>query len=107
MTALADLGLVEAADAVGRRRRTRRSPRASPPAVCTASPSPTRTCTTRRAGPARAARRAGLRLDDLMLAQMLEGAPHALGMAERLRRDHELGHEPANIFSFPPSRMVD
>ncbi|HUG36720.1 MAG TPA: amidase [Candidatus Limnocylindrales bacterium] len=49
----------------------------------------------------KAARRAGLRLDDLMLAQMLEGAPYALGMVERLRRDHGLHHEPANIFSFP------
>jgi aspartyl-tRNA(Asn)/glutamyl-tRNA(Gln) amidotransferase subunit A len=56
---------------------------------------------------AKAARRAGLRLDDLMLAQLLEGAPYALGMAERLRRDHGLHHEPANIFSFPPTRLDD
>jgi aspartyl-tRNA(Asn)/glutamyl-tRNA(Gln) amidotransferase subunit A len=49
----------------------------------------------------KAARRAGLRLDDLMLAQLLEGAPYALGMVERLRRDHGLPHEPANVFSFP------
>jgi aspartyl-tRNA(Asn)/glutamyl-tRNA(Gln) amidotransferase subunit A len=52
-----------------------------------------------------AARRAGLRLDDLMLSQLLEGAPYALGMAERLRRDHGLHHEPANVFSFPASRL--
>jgi aspartyl-tRNA(Asn)/glutamyl-tRNA(Gln) amidotransferase subunit A len=50
-----------------------------------------------------AASRAGLRLDDVMLAQLLEGAPHALGMARRLRRDHDLHHEPANVFSFPPT----
>ncbi len=50
---------------------------------------------------AAAARRAGLRLDDLMLTQLQEGAPYALGMAERLRRDHGLHHEPANVFSFP------
>jgi len=50
---------------------------------------------------AAAARRAGLRLDDLMLTQLQEGAPYALGMAERLRRDHGLAHEPANVFSFP------
>ncbi|HXJ78275.1 MAG TPA: amidase [Candidatus Methylomirabilis sp.] len=50
---------------------------------------------------AKAARRAGLRLDDLMLAQLIEGAPYALAMTERLRRDHALHHEPANIFSFP------
>jgi aspartyl-tRNA(Asn)/glutamyl-tRNA(Gln) amidotransferase subunit A len=54
---------------------------------------------------ATAARRAGLRLDDLMIAQLLEGAPYALGMVERLRRDHGLHHEPANVFSFPASRL--
>ena len=32
------------------------------------------------------ARRAGVQLDDLMLAQLLEGAPYALGMVRRLRR---------------------
>ena len=37
----------------------------------------------------KSARRAGIPLDDLMLAQLLEGAPHALGMVQRLRRDHE------------------
>ena len=54
-----------------------------------------------------AARRAGLRLDDQMLAQLLEGAPYALGMVERLRRDHGLHHEPANVFSLPPARTRD
>jgi len=51
----------------------------------------------------KAARRAGLPLDDLMLAQLLEGAPYALGMVQRLRRDHDPHHEPANVFSFPRS----
>jgi aspartyl-tRNA(Asn)/glutamyl-tRNA(Gln) amidotransferase subunit A len=55
----------------------------------------------------KAASRAGLRLDDLMLAQLFEGAPYALGMVERLRRDHGLHHEPANIFSFPSTRLSD
>jgi aspartyl-tRNA(Asn)/glutamyl-tRNA(Gln) amidotransferase subunit A len=50
-----------------------------------------------------AARRARLKLDDQMLAQLLEGAPYALRMVERLRRDHDIHHEPANVFSFPPS----
>ena len=54
-----------------------------------------------------AARRAGLRLDDVMLAQLLEGAPYALGMVERLRRDHGLRHEPANVFSFPRGSARD
>ncbi len=52
---------------------------------------------------AKAARRAGLRLDDVMRQQLLEGAPYALGMVRRLRRDHDLHHEPANVFSLPPS----
>jgi aspartyl-tRNA(Asn)/glutamyl-tRNA(Gln) amidotransferase subunit A len=56
---------------------------------------------------AQAARRAGLKLDDLMLAQLAEGAPYALAMTERLRRDHGLGHEPANVFTFPPTRLSD
>jgi aspartyl-tRNA(Asn)/glutamyl-tRNA(Gln) amidotransferase subunit A len=49
----------------------------------------------------KAARRAGLQLDELMLAQLLEGAPYALAMVRRLRRDHDPHHEPANVFSFP------
>jgi hypothetical protein len=32
-----------------------------------------------------------------MLAQLLEGAPYALGMVRRLRRDHDVHHEPANV----------
>ena len=55
----------------------------------------------------KAARRAGLLLDDLMLAQLLEGAPYALSMVQRLRRDHDPHHEPANVFSFPPSRAPE
>ncbi len=56
---------------------------------------------------AKAARRAGLQLDELMLAQLLEGAPYALGMVRRLRRDHDPAHEPANVFSFPPARAPE
>jgi aspartyl-tRNA(Asn)/glutamyl-tRNA(Gln) amidotransferase subunit A len=52
---------------------------------------------------ARAARAAGVPLDDLLLAQMLEGAPYALRMAERLRRDHEPHHGPSTVFTFPSS----
>jgi aspartyl-tRNA(Asn)/glutamyl-tRNA(Gln) amidotransferase subunit A len=54
-----------------------------------------------------AARRAGLRLDDLMLAQLLEGAPYALAMVERLRRDHGLHHEPAHVPTFPRGLVPD
>jgi aspartyl-tRNA(Asn)/glutamyl-tRNA(Gln) amidotransferase subunit A len=41
--------------------------------------------------------RAGLQLDDLMLAQLLEGAPYALDMAKRLRRDHGIHHSMGRI----------
>jgi aspartyl-tRNA(Asn)/glutamyl-tRNA(Gln) amidotransferase subunit A len=54
-----------------------------------------------------AVRRAGLRLDEQMHQQLLEGAPYALGMAERLRRDHGLHHEPANVFSFPSAWRLE
>ena len=53
----------------------------------------------------KAARRARLTLDDLMLAQLLEGAPYALAMVERLRRDHDVHHEPANVRRFPSSTL--
>jgi hypothetical protein len=26
-------------------------------------------------------------------------------MVRRLRRDHDVSHEPANVFSFPPSTL--
>lgn len=50
---------------------------------------------------AQAARRAGLNLDDGQFAQLLEGAPYALAMVGRLRRDHGYADGPANVFSFP------
>jgi aspartyl-tRNA(Asn)/glutamyl-tRNA(Gln) amidotransferase subunit A len=77
------------------------APAVTPPPVLSegAAPADART----RELCATAARRAGLKLDDLMLAQLLEGAPYALAMAERLRRDHGVDHEPANVFSFPSS----
>jgi aspartyl-tRNA(Asn)/glutamyl-tRNA(Gln) amidotransferase subunit A len=54
-----------------------------------------------RAACATAAQRAGLQLNDGQFAQLLEGAPYALSMASRLRRDHGFANEPANIFRFP------
>jgi aspartyl-tRNA(Asn)/glutamyl-tRNA(Gln) amidotransferase subunit A len=50
-----------------------------------------------------AARRAELSLNDEQLAQLLEGAPYALGMVQRLRRDHGYTDEPAHVFRFPAS----
>jgi hypothetical protein len=79
------------------------APAVTPPPVLSV-PADQAAARTRDLG-AQAARRAGLTLDDLMLAQLLEGAPYALAMAERLRRDHGLGHEPANVFTFPPTRL--
>jgi aspartyl-tRNA(Asn)/glutamyl-tRNA(Gln) amidotransferase subunit A len=55
----------------------------------------------------KSARQAGLKLDDQTLMQLFEGAPYALGMVQRLRRDHDVQHEPANVFSFPPSQVKE
>ncbi|MGE3540076.1 MAG: amidase [Candidatus Tectimicrobiota bacterium] len=52
---------------------------------------------------AQAARRAGLHLTEEQFAQLLEGAPYALAMAGRLRREHDYTDEPGNIFHFPAS----
>jgi aspartyl-tRNA(Asn)/glutamyl-tRNA(Gln) amidotransferase subunit A len=54
-----------------------------------------------RAACASAAQRAGLQLNDEQFAQLLEGAPYALSMVQRLRRDHGYADEPANVFCFP------
>jgi aspartyl-tRNA(Asn)/glutamyl-tRNA(Gln) amidotransferase subunit A len=53
-----------------------------------------------------AAQRAGLRLTEEQFAQLLEGAPYALSMVQRLRRDHVYTHEPANVFRFPASVLT-
>ena len=45
--------------------------------------------------------RAGLTLNDAQFASLLEGAPYALRMVQRLRREHGYANEPANVFSFP------
>jgi aspartyl-tRNA(Asn)/glutamyl-tRNA(Gln) amidotransferase subunit A len=47
------------------------------------------------------AQRAGLKLNAQQFEQLVEGAPYALGMVQRLRRD--LGYEDqlANVFKFP------
>jgi aspartyl-tRNA(Asn)/glutamyl-tRNA(Gln) amidotransferase subunit A len=74
-------------------------PALTPPAVLAGTADQTDAAT--REACARAARRAGLTLNDEQFAQLLEGAPYALGMAQRLRRDHGYTHEPANVFRFP------
>ncbi len=53
-----------------------------------------------------AAQRAGLTLSDEQFAQLLEGAPYALGMVQRLRRNHRYENEPANVFCFPASFLT-
>jgi aspartyl-tRNA(Asn)/glutamyl-tRNA(Gln) amidotransferase subunit A len=45
--------------------------------------------------------KAGLRLDDRQTALVLEAAPYALAMADRVRRMHERSLEPCNVFRFP------
>lgn len=49
----------------------------------------------------RAASRAGLKLNDYQTAILLETAPYALAMAERVRKPRERMEEPALVFRFP------
>ncbi|MBI3935816.1 MAG: amidase [Betaproteobacteria bacterium] len=50
------------------------------------------------------AARAGLRLNERQTAILLEAAPYALAMAERIRGGRDRFEEPALIFAFPDSR---
>jgi len=47
------------------------------------------------------AARAGLRLNERQRAILLETAPYALAMANRIRRDRSRFEEPALVFRFP------
>jgi aspartyl-tRNA(Asn)/glutamyl-tRNA(Gln) amidotransferase subunit A len=47
------------------------------------------------------ATRAGLKLNDHQQATLLESAPYALAMANRIRKDRDRMEEPALIFRFP------
>lgn len=47
------------------------------------------------------AHRAGLKLDEQQFEQLVEGAPYALGMVERLQRDLAYEDQLANVFKFP------
>lgn len=47
------------------------------------------------------ARRAGLKLDDRQTSMLLECAPHALAMADRIRKCRDRFEEPALVFRFP------
>ncbi len=49
----------------------------------------------------RTARRAGLKLNDVQTAILLETAPFALAMAERVRKPRDRMEEPALVFRFP------
>jgi aspartyl-tRNA(Asn)/glutamyl-tRNA(Gln) amidotransferase subunit A len=77
------------------------APALTPPPILAGTADQTDAAT--REACAYAAQRAGLRLTDEPLAQLLEGAPYALGMVQRLRRDHGYADEPANVFRFPAS----
>ena len=48
-----------------------------------------------------AAERAGLTLPEPIYAQLLEGAPHALDVLDRLRGEFGFSDEPGNFWSFP------
>ncbi|MCC6534665.1 MAG: amidase [Burkholderiales bacterium] len=45
--------------------------------------------------------KAGLALNERQMAILLEAAPYALAMAQRVRRRHERSLEPCNVFRFP------
>lgn len=49
----------------------------------------------------RRARRAGLNLDEAQLTLLAEVVPHALAMAQRMRRDYARDELPANTFHLP------
>jgi aspartyl-tRNA(Asn)/glutamyl-tRNA(Gln) amidotransferase subunit A len=49
---------------------------------------------------ARAAKRAGLALDDRQMEILFEGAPYALAMADRLRKPRDRMDEPSLVFRF-------
>ena len=49
----------------------------------------------------RTAERAGLKLNDFQTAILLESAPFALAMAERIRKPRERMEEPSLVFRFP------
>lgn len=51
------------------------------------------------------ARKAGLALDERQMGLLLEAAPYALAMADRVRRMHDRSAEPCNVFRFPKSVM--
>jgi aspartyl-tRNA(Asn)/glutamyl-tRNA(Gln) amidotransferase subunit A len=77
------------------------APKLTPPAVLAGTADQAEA--TMREACLEGARRAGLTLTDEQFAQLLEGAPYALAMVKRLRRDQRFGDEPANIFRFPAS----
>jgi len=74
------------------------APAVTPPPVLSGAPDPGPEV---RALCARMAKRAGLTLNDQQFEQLVEGAPYALGMVQRLRRDLGYADEPGNVFKFP------
>lgn len=77
------------------------APVLTPPAVLAGTAAQTDAAT--REACVDAAQRAGLTLTDEPCAQLLEGAPYALAMVQRLRRDHRYADAPANVFRVPAS----
>ena len=78
------------------------APAVTPPPVLSGAPDPGPEV---RALCAKMAKRAGLTLNEQQFEQLVEGAPYALGMVQRLRRDLGYADEPANVFSFPRSSI--
>jgi hypothetical protein len=51
-------------------------------------------------------KKAKLPLDERQMGLMLEAAPYALAMADRVRRMHDRSVEPCNVFRFPPGAVA-
>ena len=86
-----------------RTKRPELAPGATPPAVNPKGnePDASNVDNTTRDAALIMARRAGLRLGDQQAAILLEAAPYALAMAQRIRRDRDRMDEPALVFRFP------
>ena len=64
------------------------------------SPRPSRLDATTQSHVEQMAARAGLRLDDRLMAILLENAPHALAMAARMRKSRDRMEAPSLVFRF-------
>ncbi len=70
------------------------------PTLSTNNPRPSRLDAATQSHVEQMAARAGLRLDDRLMAILLENAPHALAMAARMRKSRDRMETPSLVFRF-------